>query len=169
MGKDRSKVDVPDPGCNENTLRCPSRHCLPIQLPIYMDNHATTRLDPRVLEAMLPFFTEKFGNPGSVTHEFGREANDAVDVARGQIATAIGAASKEIVFTSGATESNNLAIHGVAEKLRHRGKHLISVTTEHPSVLEPLQKLARRGFDVTWLPVTQSPDKLPKPFGPTRF
>ena len=127
-----------------------------LQLPIYMDNHATTRVDPRVLEAMLPYFTETFGNPGSTTHSFGREANAAVDAARESVAAAIGARPKEIIFTSGSTESNNLAIRGAAEK--HKGKHLISVVTEHPAVLDPLAKLARRGFEVTLLPVTKSPD-----------
>jgi cysteine desulfurase len=129
-----------------------------VQLPIYMDNHATTRLDPRVLDAMLPYLTEAFGNAGSTTHSFGQTAKEAVDAARQQIAAAIGARPKEIVFTSGATESNNLAIKGVAGKLAERGRHIISVATEHPAVLDPLRALARRGFDVTLLPVTQSPD-----------
>jgi cysteine desulfurase len=130
----------------------------PRQLPIYLDNHATTPVDPRVVEAMLPFLTERFGNPGSTTHVFGREAEDAVQQAREQIAAGIGASPKEIIFTSGATESNNLAIRGVAERQQTKGRHLISVTTEHPSVLEPLRKLARHGFEVTLLPVVQSPD-----------
>ena len=129
-----------------------------LQFPIYMDNHATTRLDPRVLEAMLPYFTETYGNAGSTTHAFGHAAKEAVDAARRQIAAAIGARPEEIVFTSGATESNNLAIKGVAGKHAHRGKHVISVVTEHPAVLDPLQALARRGFEVTLLPVTQAPD-----------
>ena len=129
-----------------------------LNLPIYMDNHATTRLDPRVLEAMLPYFSETFGNPGSTTHSFGRAANDAVDAARQQIAAAIGARPNEIVFTSGATESNNLAIRGVAERLQRKGRHLLSVATEHPAVLDPLKKLAQRGFEVTLLPVVHSPD-----------
>jgi cysteine desulfurase len=128
-----------------------------LNLPIYMDNHATTRLDPQVLEAMLPYFTETFGNAGSTTHVFGQAAAEAVDTARGQIAAAIGAKPKEIVFTSGATESNNLALKGVAAKHAHRGKHIISVTTEHPSVLDPLKRLARQGFEITLLPVTQAP------------
>jgi cysteine desulfurase len=127
-------------------------------LPIYLDNHATTPVDPRVVEAMLPFFTERFGNPGSATHGFGREADAAVRESREQIAAGIGASPKEIIFTNGATESNNLAIHGVAERHQSKGKHLISVTTEHPSVLEPLRKLAGRGSEVTLLPVVQSPD-----------
>ena len=127
-----------------------------MQLPIYMDNQATTRVDPRVVEAMLPYFTEKFGNAGSTTHSFGLEAKAAVEESREIIASAIGAKAREIVFTSGATESNNLAICGVAEKLASKGKHLISVATEHPSVLEPLEKLGRRGFEVTLLPVTRA-------------
>jgi cysteine desulfurase len=126
--------------------------------PIYMDNHATTRTDPRVVEAMLPFFSETFGNPASTTHEFGEVAKEAVSVARESIAAAIGAKPKEIVFTSGATESNNLAIRGVAERTQGKGRHLVSVTTEHPAVLDPLARLAERGFEVTLLPVTQSPD-----------
>jgi cysteine desulfurase len=118
-----------------------------------MDNHATTRVDPRVLKAMLPYFTEEFGNPGSVGHTFGDEARAAVDAARDSIAAAIGAESKEIVFTSGATESNNLALRGVAERERRRGNHLVSVATEHKAVLDPLARLARRGYDVTLLDV----------------
>jgi cysteine desulfurase len=126
--------------------------------PIYMDNHATTRLDPRVLEAMLPYFTEIYGNAASTSHTFGWQARDAVEAARETIAAAIGAKSREIFFTSGATESNNLAIRGVAERAQHKGKHLVSVCTEHPSVLDPLEKLGRRGFEVTLLPVLQAPD-----------
>jgi len=128
------------------------------QLRIYMDNHATTPVDPRVVQAMLPYFTERFGNPGSITHAFGREASDAVEDARQRIAAGIGARTQEIIFTSGATESNNLAIRGVAERQQGKGRHLVSVTTEHPSVLEPLQRLARHGFEITLLPVVQSPD-----------
>jgi len=127
--------------------------------PIYMDNHATTRVDPRVVEAMLPYFSEAYGNAGSTSHAFGWEARDAVDAARTTIATAIGARDKEIVFTSGATESNNLAIRGVAERERRRGNHLVSVETEHPSVLDPLDRLARRGFEVTLLPVARHGDE----------
>ncbi len=129
-----------------------------LQLPIYLDNHATTRVDPRVVEAMLPYFTEVYGNAGSTNHGFGSAAKDAVDYARGKIAAALGAKSKEIVWTSGATESNNLAIRGVAEKHAARGRHIISATTEHPAVLDPLAKLAQRGFEITLLPVTAAPD-----------
>ena len=125
--------------------------------PIYMDNHATTRVDPRVVEAMLPYFNEKFGNPHSV-HGFGHEARDAVDVARESIAASLGADAKEIVFTSGATESNNLAIRGVAERDRRRGNHVVSVATEHKAVLDPLARLGRRGFDVTLLEVEPHPN-----------
>jgi cysteine desulfurase len=117
-----------------------------------MDNHATTRVDPRVVEAMLPYFDQKYGNPHSV-HEAGQEARDAVDEARASIAAAIHADPGEIVFTSGATESNNLAIRGVAERERRRGNHLVSVTTEHTAVLDPLARLARRGYEVTLLGV----------------
>ena len=121
--------------------------------PVYMDNHATTRVDPRVVAAMLPYLTEKFGNAGSTSHVFGWEAKDAVDAARETIAAAIGASPREVVFTSGATESNNLAIRGVCEWPRRRGDHLVCVVTEHRAVLDPLAKLARGGFEVTQLPV----------------
>ncbi|MFV2066625.1 MAG: cysteine desulfurase family protein [Pirellulales bacterium] len=120
---------------------------------VYMDNHSTTRVDPRVVEAMLPYFTEKYGNAGSVSHPFGWEARDAVETARQQIARRIGARDKEVVFTSGATESNNLAIRGVALRPRRKGNHIVSVNTEHKSVLEPLQRLARQGHEVTFLDV----------------
>lgn len=129
-----------------------------VRLPIYMDNHATTRVDPRVVEAMLPFFSERYGNAGSVSHAFGWEARDAVAEARQTIATAIGAQPREIVFTSGATESNNLAIRGVAERAKRRGNHLVSVATEHKAVLDPLNRLARHGFEVTLVPVAQAGD-----------
>jgi len=121
-----------------------------------MDHHATTPVDPRVVQEMLPYFTEHFGNPGSVSHEFGWDAKEAVEKSREFISRAIGAKPKEIVFTSGATESNNLAIRGVCERPRQNGNHLISVTTEHKAVLDPLQRLARRGFEVTLLPVKQA-------------
>ncbi|MBI2827323.1 MAG: cysteine desulfurase [Planctomycetia bacterium] len=127
-----------------------------VDLPVYMDNHATTRVDPRVVEAMLPFFTDQYGNPGSVSHSFGWQAKDAVDAARASIAQAIGARDRDLVFTSGATESNNLAIRGLAERARRKGSHLVSVTTEHKAVLDPLERLGRGGFDVTLLPVEQA-------------
>jgi len=121
--------------------------------PVYLDNHATTRVDPRVVEAMLPVFTESFGNAGSTTHAYGWDAKSLVDEARQSVASAIGASPKEILFTSGATESNNLAIRGIATRLAGKGRHLVSVSTEHPSVLDPLGRLAQSQFDVTLLPV----------------
>ncbi|MGC3970682.1 MAG: aminotransferase class V-fold PLP-dependent enzyme [Pirellulales bacterium] len=120
---------------------------------IYMDNHATTRVDPRVVEAMLPYFTERYGNAGSVNHPYGWEAKDAVDAARSSIGQAVGAGEREIVFTSGATESNNLAIKGLAERARKKGNHIVSVGTEHKSVLDVLDKLSRRGYEITFVPV----------------
>lgn len=125
---------------------------------VYMDNHATTRVDPRVVQAMLPFFSGDYGNAASTTHALGAAARQAVDSARASIAAAIGATPRELVFTSGATESNNLAIRGAAEHPRRRGSHLISVVTEHPSVLDPLRRLSQQGFEVTLLPVVESPD-----------
>ena len=125
--------------------------------PIYLDNHATTRVDPRVVEAMLPFFTETYGNAASTSHSFGWEAREAVDLARARIAAAIGAGEREIVFTSGATESDNLAIRGVCERRNHRGKHLITLRSEHRAVLDPIDRLGRRGFEVTHLDVQQAP------------
>jgi cysteine desulfurase len=121
---------------------------------VYMDNHATTRVDPRVVEAMLPYFDTKFGNPNSV-HAAGHEARDAVDAARQSIASAVSADASEIVFTSGATESNNLAIRGIAERERRCGNHLVSVATEHKAVLDPLARLSRRGYEVALLDVEQ--------------
>ncbi len=129
---------------------------MPLKLPVYMDNHATTRVDPRVVEAMLPYFAEKYGNAGSTSHPFGWEAKGAVDKARETIAAAIGGSPREIVFTSGATEGNNLAIRGIAEHERRRGDHFVSVATEHKAVLDPLAHLARRGCEVTLLSVEQS-------------
>ncbi len=126
--------------------------------PIYMDNHSTTRTDPRVVEAMLPYFSQQFGNAGSVGHRFGEDASKVVERARESIATHLGAEPREIIFTSGATESNNLAIRGVVERRRRRGDHLISVQTEHHSVLEPLRRLADRGFEVTLLDVEPHPN-----------
>ncbi|MGD0900685.1 MAG: cysteine desulfurase family protein [Thermoguttaceae bacterium] len=128
------------------------------RLPIYFDHHATTPLDPRVLEAMLPYLGEVFGNAGSTAHSFGWAARAAVDDARQKIAAALGARPKEIVFTSGATESNNLAIRGVVERHADRGRHIISAVTEHRAVLDPLRRLVRRGFEVTLLPVIAAGD-----------
>jgi cysteine desulfurase len=125
-----------------------------VKLPIYMDNHATTAVDPRVLQAMLPYFTEVYGNAASRTHVFGRQAEEAVELARHQIALAIGASTdKEIVFTSGATESDNLAIKGAAHMLRDKGDHLITLATEHKAVLDSCSALEREGFRITYLPV----------------
>ncbi len=122
--------------------------------PLYLDYQATTPVDDRVFEAMRPYFREHFGNAASTTHAFGWRADAAVTLAREQVADALGATSPEqVIFTSGATESNNLALLGSAEARRRRGRHLISVATEHPSVLDPLGALAERGFDVTLLPV----------------
>lgn len=120
---------------------------------IYLDHHATTPVDPRVVAAMLPYFTEKFGNAGSINHPFGWEAKEAVDAARASIAAALNCGEREIVFTSGATESNNLALKGIAERSRKKGNHFVSVGTEHKSVLDVLEKLSRRDYEVTLLPV----------------
>jgi cysteine desulfurase len=124
-------------------------------MAIYLDNHATTRLDPRVLEAMLPWLTDRYGNAGSVTHDMGREARAAVEEARAGFAAAIGAEPREIVFTSGATESVNLAILGAAARARSGGGpgHVVALVTEHRAVIDPIEHLERQGVAVTWLPV----------------
>jgi len=124
-----------------------------MKLPIYMDYHATTPVDPRVLEAMLPYFTENFGNPASRNHAFGWAAEEAVDKGRKQVADLIGAKPKEIIFTSGATEANNLAIKGVVEMYREKGNHVITCVTEHKAVIDTCKKLEKQGGRVTYLPV----------------
>jgi cysteine desulfurase len=127
-----------------------------VNLPIYMDNHATTRVDPRVVAVMLPFFTEEYGNAASRNHIFGRKAETAVEVARSQVAELIGGGDKEIVFTSGATESNNLAIKGVAGMYRQKGNHIVTVQTEHKAVLDVCKRLESEGIGITYLPVDRS-------------
>ena len=124
-----------------------------VKLPIYMDNHATTRTDPRVLEEMLPYFTGTFGNAASRNHEFGWVAEQATEEGRTRIAKLIGATAKEIIFTSGATESDNLAIKGVAEMYKEKGNHIITQATEHKAVLDTCKRLEKFGFRVTYLPV----------------
>jgi cysteine desulfurase len=128
-----------------------ARHNWDVELPIYLDYHATTPVDPRVLEAMLPYFTKSFGNPASRGHVFGWEAEGAVDAAREQVARAMKASPREIVFTSGATESDNLAILGVAGLYREEGGHVITAPTEHSAVLDPCRQLEREGFRVEYL------------------
>jgi len=124
-----------------------------VKLPIYMDNHATTPMDPRVLEEMLPYFMEKFGNAASRNHSFGWVAEEGTETARERVAKLIGATTKEIAFTSGATESDNLAIKGVAEMYRERGNHIITAVTEHKAVLDTCKRLEKYGYRVTYLPV----------------
>jgi cysteine desulfurase len=124
-----------------------------LQFPIYLDNHATTRTDPRVLDAMLPYFTESFGNAASRNHSFGWVAEEAVEKGRKQIADLIGASAKEIIITSGATESDNLAIKGVAEMYAQKGNHIITAATEHKAVLDTCKRLEKHGSRVTYLPV----------------
>ena len=122
-----------------------------LKFPIYLDNNATTRLDPRVLEVMNRYFLEDYGNSASRNHEFGWHAEDAVTKARGQVGDLIGASGKEIIWTSGSTESNNLAIKGVAEMYGKKGGHIITAVHEHKAVIDPCRRLQKNGFDVTWL------------------
>ena len=124
--------------------------------PIYLDYQATTPMDPRVLEAMMPYFTYKFGNPHSRSHSYGWEAEEGVEKARGQVAKLIGADEKEVIFTSGATESNNLAIRGVAEFYKDRKNHVVTTVTEHKCVLDTCRHLEQNGFEVTYLPVQKN-------------
>jgi cysteine desulfurase len=124
-----------------------------VKLPIYMDNQATTPLDPRVLDAMMPYLTEHFGNAASRSHSFGWTAEAAVDHAREQIGQLLGGSGKEIVFTSGATESINLALKGAASFHRERGRHIITAQTEHKATLDTCKRLEKDGFRVTYLPV----------------
>jgi cysteine desulfurase len=142
-----------------------------VKLPIYMDNHATTPMDPRVLEAMLPYFTEKFGNAASRNHSFGWAGEEAVETARQQIASLINATAKEIIFTSGATESDNLMIKGVAEMYREKGNHIITQAIEHKAVLDTCKRLEKNGYEVTYLPVQKdgrvNPEDVRKAIKPT--
>src|SRR5213079_3763337 len=138
-----------------------------VKLPVYMDNHTTTPVDPRVLEEMLPYFTDKFGNAASRNHSFGWAGEEAVETSRERIAKLIGATAKEIIFTSGATESDNLAIKGVAEMYREKGNHIITCVTEHKAVIDTCKRLEKYEYRLTYLHVQQVgfivPDHLRAP------
>src|SRR5437879_6486145 len=142
-----------------------------VKLPIYFDNHATTQVDPRVVQAMLPYFTEKFGNAASRNHPFGWAGEEAVENARVQVASLIGATPKEIIFTSGATESDNLMIKGVAEMYREKGNHIITQAIEHKAVLDTCKRLEKYGYEVSYLPVQKdgrvNPEDVRKAIKPT--
>lgn len=127
-----------------------------MKLPIYMDYNATTPVDPQVVEAMLPYLRDRFGNAASRNHEFGWVAEEAVENAREQIARVIGASAKEVIWTSGATEANNIAIKGVAGMYRDKGNHIISQVIEHKAVIDPCKYLEQNGYDVTFLPVDKN-------------
>src|SRR4026208_935429 len=129
---------------------------MPVKLPIYMDYHATTPVAPRVVDTMIPYFTQHFGNPASRNHSFGWEAEEAVEAARKQVADLIGANPKEVIFTSGATESNNLAIKGAAEMYREKGNHIITCVTEHKAVVDTCKKLEKQELRVPYLPVQKA-------------
>src|SRR3984957_6320505 len=146
---DNDVTTVPAATANGNSGNAPQG----VKLPIYMDNHATSPLDPRVLEAMMPYLTGIFGNAASRNHSFGWEAEGAVEKAREQVAKLIGATAKEIIFTSGSTESNNLALKGIAEMYRERGNHIITQMTEHKAVLDTCKRLEKAGYRITYLPV----------------